>query len=64
MMDIIEHAVDLASEEYPVGSMSLGLPRRIGVWKKMDGVENSHPGSGLDYRSHPSRTAVYFERVA
>ena len=64
MMNIIEHAVALASEEYPVGSICLRSPKKIGVWKKMDGVENFHPGSGIDYRSHPSRDAVYFERVA
>jgi len=62
-MDIIEHAVELSSEEYPVGSMSVGLPRRIGVWKKMDGVENRHPGTGLDYRNSDGKT-VAFERVA
>jgi len=62
MMDIIEHAIALSSKEYPVGSISLGLPRKIGVWKKMDGIENFHPGSGIDYRS--VMTSAFFERVA
>ena len=52
-------------DDYPTGSMLLGFPEGAeGIWKKMDGVENFHPGSGIDYRQHPSRTAVYYERVA
>ena len=68
-MHILELALKLASEDYPLGTIVLCYPSdRKGVWKKMDGCENLHPGSGLDYRKYNARgtpgPAIYFERVA
>ena len=64
-MNILEHAIKLASEERPVGSIVVGCPSdRVGVWKPMDGIENVNPGTGLDYRSLYRQKTCLFERVA
>ncbi len=50
---------------YPVGTiLPVPVPTDTeGVWKRMDGCENLHPGSGVDYRHYLTGTP-YFERVA
>lgn len=67
--------MELTNQSNPrpkVGSMMIGspLPDTEGIWRKMDGIDNLDPGSGIDYRVNPKTVrgtpgpAIYFERVA
>lgn len=64
MTNIAELAIELASEEYPVGTIGTGCTaNRMGVWKMMNGIENFHPGSGVAMSGHGEDSA-FSERVA
>ena len=60
-----EYLVELNHSDYPLGTIrGVHPPAGIaGVWKKMDGIQNLHPGSGIDYRNYGTQQCL-FERVA
>lgn len=62
-MHVLQLMSQLAEQDHPIGTIAFA-PIGGGIWKRMDGIENVYPGSGIDYRFSGSGKTFFFERVA